>query len=138
MSGAGAVWGILTALALVVLAVLALTGRVRHLGRRVGSFECALRRPGQRDWTSGIAVFGSGRLDWHRLVSLAHRPARSFVRRELEIVGRRRRGPGPRGGEVVEVACRYRGEDLELAMVDQALAGLVSWLEAAPPNEGRP
>ena len=137
MSGPGAVWVFLTALALVVLAAGVFTGRVRHLGRRVGSFECALRRPGQRDWTSGIAVFGAGRLDWHRLVSLAHRPARSFVRRELEIVGRRGRRADPRAGEVIEVACRYRGEEFELAMVDQALAGLVSWLEAAPPDEGR-
>jgi hypothetical protein len=128
------VWVILAALALVVVLAAVVLSRVRHLARRVGSFECSLRRAGQREWTSGIAVFGARRLHWHRTVSLRRRPGRTFVRRDLEIVGRRRRAPG----DVVEVVCRHRGEELELAMGDDALAGLVSWLEAAPPDEARP
>lgn len=132
MSGAASAW-VLLALALVLAAlVVAFATRVRRLARRVGSFECARRLPGARDWTSGIATFGAGRLRWHRLVSLSPGPVASYERRDLEVVERRPRGPD---GGVVEVRCRYRGTEIELAMRTDSHAALVSWLEAAPPQE---
>ena len=49
-----------TAAGAAALVVLVLTGvfivRLRYLAGRVGSFECALRRPGRTRWTSGIRL----------------------------------------------------------------------------------
>ncbi|WP_127131709.1 DUF2550 family protein [Georgenia sp. SYP-B2076] len=129
-------WGTIAVLVLAVaVAVVVLFGlRVRRIGRRIGSFECALRRAGAKDWTSGIACFGAGRVDWYHLVSLSPRATRSWRRDRLEILGRERR-PRPGGeGHVVEARCRYGDEEFELAMVRDSFAGLVSWLESAPPH----
>ncbi|MPV38132.1 DUF2550 family protein [Georgenia subflava] len=135
MTGAGAGWVAASALVLVLVVGLVLFAvRVRRLGRRIGSFECARRPAGQRDWTSGLAVYGVGRIDWYRLVSLRMRPSRSFVQQDLVIVDRVRRGSAD---QVVEARCRHRGEEFELAMVATAYSGLVSWLEAAPPRDPR-
>jgi hypothetical protein len=113
--------------------LIAFAVRVRRLAHRVGSFECAFRPAGRKDWTSGIAVFGVGRVDWYRLVSLSLRPTRSFARESLEV-GSRVHRPSNGGGQVMEIRCRLEGEDVELAMKRESLAGLVSWLESAPPR----
>lgn len=130
----GTAWGVLLTLGAVLVVVLLFAVRVRRVANRVGSFECALRPVGQRDWTSGIANYGSGRIDWYRLVSLRLRPSRSWRRERLEIVGRARRPAAGGAGHVIEVRCAYDGVQFDVAMVDSALAGVVSWLEAAPPR----
>ena len=129
----GALVLVLGALVLLGVVALLLYSRVRALARRVGSFECALRRPGSADWTSGIAGYGVNRVDWHRLVSLAPRPASSWSRNRLHVLAHTGREGST--ATVVEVRCRYGDEEFELAMVRGAFAGLVSWLEAAPPGE---
>lgn len=138
MTTSGIVWLVIALLGGVLLlaAVLAalLAVRVRRLDRRVGSFECVLRAEGT-DWVGGIAVYGVGQVRWYRLMSLSLRPTRVFVRERLELVER-----VDDGSELVEVRCRYRGEEeerLSLALRRDSLAGLVSWLEAAPPR-GQP
>lgn len=134
MTWAGTAGAALVVLALVALVVLVLFAvRVRRLGRRIGSFECALRPVGRRDWTSGIAVFGVGRVDWYRLVSLSLRPSRTFEREHLEVLARTHRAAGGRD-QVTEVRCCSHGEEVDLAMRRSSLAGLVSWLESAPPR----
>lgn len=118
-----------TVVALVVLGIAAalFVSRGRGLSRRVGSFPCDLRS-GDR-WVSGVSSYGAGRVDWHRLMSMSPRPARTWTRQELQIITQ---APA---GEDYTVQCRYRGEDLELLMPASAFAGLVSWLESAPPRE---
>lgn len=123
----GAVTATIVALVLLGILALALYSRARGLSQRVGSFACDLRS-GER-WVSGVASYGAGRVDWHRLASLSPRPARSWSRRDLQIVSH------DPVGERCEVRCRYRGDDFELLMVPGAFAGLVSWLESAPPRE---
>lgn len=122
------------ALVLALVAVGLLLLRVQRLGNRVGSFECARRPGGDDPWTSGIAVFGAGRVDWWRLVSWAPTPTASWRRADLEVLGRRRRGPEG-AGAVVEAHIRHLGEEFELAMMAESFAALVSWLEAAPPHD---
>lgn len=134
MTWAGTAGAALVVLALVAVLLLILFAvRVRRLAYRIGSFECALRPAGRRDWTSGIAVFGVGRVDWYRLVSLSLRPTRTFVREDLELRERVHRSPGG-ADQVTEIRCRLRGEEVDLAMRRESLAGLVSWLESAPPR----
>jgi hypothetical protein len=133
LTGAGAGWVTLAVLALVlvVLAVVLYGVRVRRIANRVGSFECALRRTGVKDWTSGIACYGAGRVYWYRLVSARLAPSRTFAQDELVVLERERR---PGAGYVVEARVSHGGEVFEIAMVREAFAGLVSWLEAAPPR----
>jgi len=130
LTTAGIAWLGVAAVAAVVLVLAVLFAvRVQRLDRRVGSFECAVRCEG-RDWRGGIAVYGVGRVQWYRLASLSLLPTRTFQRDQLELFQR----VGGADGEFVEVTCRYDGEDLALAMPRESLAGLVSWLEAAPPR----
>ncbi|MFC7406301.1 DUF2550 family protein [Georgenia alba] len=130
MTTTGIVWLVVAAVAVVVVTVVVLFQvRVHRLDRRVGSFECAVKCGG-KDWSGGVAVYGVGRVQWYRLVSLSLLPARTFVRERLELSERR----GGLDEEFVEVRCRYEGEEVDLAMRRESLAGLVSWLEAAPPR----
>lgn len=106
--------------------------RLRAIGSRVGSFECALLVGGR--WRAGIATYSQNHLNWHKVVSLAVAPSQKFNRRELLILGRRLRTLDSRTSTVSEARCAYHGEELQLAANNGALDGLVSWLEASPPH----
>jgi uncharacterized protein DUF2550 len=133
----------------VVVAVLAVTAfllisvaaRRRFLTRGVGAFDCSLRY-GERHqgtgWRLGVARYEADRIDWYRIFSASPRPGTSLVRAELLVQERRR----PSGAESFAVLagsiiarCRYRGDEVELAMTDQAYTGFAAWLEAAPPGQ---
>ncbi|WP_311836147.1 DUF2550 domain-containing protein [Cellulomonas fimi] len=123
-----------------VLAVVVTFGlgasRLRTLSGRVGSFVCAARpaQPPGGAWSAGIAQYGAGRLDWWRSWSLSPRPARSWERSELEVLGRDSMEAAGRP-DLYLVRCRHRDAELELTMSPGAYAGLTSWLEAAPPSD---
>ena len=131
----------LLALALILVAVY-LIFRRRLLARNGGTFDLSVRvrpqRPG-RGWVLGVGRYDADALDWFRIFSLSLRPAKTYQRSELET-GRRRT---PQGAEeyalyddAVVVECRYGDEPVELAMTEDALTGLLAWLEAAPPGRG--
>lgn len=103
--------------------------RFRGLRRRVGSFDCNLRRSPGTAWTQGIAHYGVGRIDWWRAHTLAMRPERIWPRHELVILGRE-----DFGESACLVRCACAGEEFTLWMSKDAYAGLASWLEAAPPQ----
>ncbi|MDO8108267.1 DUF2550 family protein [Isoptericola sp. b441] len=118
-----------------LLLLAALIVRQRALTHRVGSFGCRWAPdpalPLVR--TSGMAAYGTGRLDWWRLVSLARRPSRSWSRDRLEIIERHEvPETDDRGRPMVQVHCRHESEEFLLTMTSPAYAGLVSWLEARP------
>ncbi|MGC0143290.1 DUF2550 family protein [Pseudactinotalea sp. Z1732] len=106
--------------------------RLHALGRRVGSFECAVREG--EHWHAGIATYTRSGLDWHRVVSLSLRPSRRWDREELVLLARRNRQIDGRASRVVEMHCRHENSEFYLAAQSSALDGLVSWLEAAPPR----
>ncbi len=106
--------------------------RIRALGHRVGSFECALREG--EHWHAGIATYSRATLDWHRVVSLSPRSSRRWSRTGLELLERRQRQIEGRPSLIVEMHCRHEGTEFHLAAQDGALDGLVSWLEALPPR----
>lgn len=103
--------------AVLVVLVAAFLLRLRILAGRTGSFECALRMPGERRWTSGIATLAEDSIEWSRLVSLRPGPRYRISRDDVEL-GQMRHRAG--GGPVVEVECRYRGHRVELAMVEDS------------------
>ena len=135
MGGGHPVWAAAGVIALVVVVVAGVfILRLRHLAGRVGSFECALRRPGRGRWASGIATFGNESVEWMRLVSLSVRPGRS----------RARRGASPRCGRAhrrrrVRLSRRaFRsGHDGGLPFGIRRLVGVGTADSARPPVSGR-
>jgi len=108
--------------------------RRRTLTRRVGSFDCGLVRTSVRGAavSPGKCQYGSANLYWWRSWSLAPRPARTWVRSQIEVVERTLLDDVRATGRV-SVRCRTQDGSFELRMSREAYAGLRSWLEAAPP-----
>jgi hypothetical protein len=127
-----------------LLAVAGVLLRRVLIARHGGVIECFLRQRDGAPWLHGLAGFQPGELHWHRSLSLRLRPNLVFNRGELRIMGRHkasaadaaRLGPG-----VLIVTCDIRAGGpgsvgtprvIELAMSQDALTGLLAWLEAAP------
>lgn len=121
----------LVALLAVVLLVIFLT-RLRSIAGRVGSFECALQRPGGMTWTSGLALFTDNSLRWYRLVSVSPRPAAHWARESIELGQAVRRFEN---GKVLEVPCTIAGRRYKLAMHEASHSALVAWMESAAPTQ---
>ena len=104
-------------IALLAISLLMLAGRRRWIDRLGGTFDCSLRlrmtTPGA-GWVLGVARYSEGILEWFRFFSYSLRPRMAFPRRN------------------------GRAEtEWELAMSEESLTGLLSWLEAAPPGVRR-
>lgn len=131
--------------ALVLLGLLAFGVRRRLIQRPGGTFDCSARwhepEPGQspgKGWIYGVARYHGDYVEWFRVFSYAPRPRRSLQRHLIQVRDRRL----PRGEEelallsgAVVLVCRQDGNDLELAMSEDALTGFLAWLEAAPPGQ---
>ncbi|MGH3368264.1 MAG: DUF2550 domain-containing protein [Nocardioidaceae bacterium] len=140
-------WGVvvdaagLLALALILVAVYLIVRR-RLLARKGGTFDLSVRVRSQkagRGWVLGLGRYDADALEWFRVFSLSLRPAKTYKRRLLQVGSRR----SPEGAEefalyhdAVVVGCTYGQHLVELAMTEDALTGLLSWLEAAPPGRG--
>lgn len=140
-------WIIVGAVVAVAIGIVVLgLARLRTLNRRVSAFVCGERpvgTPGSpggpaasgepRSWAAGIAQYGAGRLIWWRIWSLSPRPAHTWRRTELQVLDRRPLSDEGRP-DIFRVRCRHQGAEFELAMSPDAYAGLMSWLESAPPR----
>lgn len=126
---------------LLLLPILWLIARRRWLSRQGGLFDCSLRlsttTPGT-GWVLGVARYSGERLEWFRAFSLSLRPRLVFRRNETWAGAQRR----PDAIEAVLLYADQRiirletaaGGSWEVAMVEESLTGLLSWLEAAPPG----
>jgi hypothetical protein len=144
--GVAEILGLCVALIIVGLALLA--ARQRWLARPGGTFECSLRLPPAdpgTGWTLGVARYNQGLLEWFRFFSYSLRPRLTFPRGEVRVVESR----VPATVEAVafgtdqrvirvETATAQPNGPCELAMSQDSLTGLLSWLEAAPPGLRRP
>lgn len=126
---------LLASAAVVVLGLAAFYLRLRTLGSRVGSFECALSTP--TGWSSGIAHYGVDQLRWYRVVSLSPRPSHSWPRSAIVVTTRAVRDPDAATGPsaILEITCDVDGQEIRLAMRAAPYSGLASWLESQPPRE---
>jgi hypothetical protein len=134
----------LAAVAVLLALAVALVVRRMVISRRGGIVECALRHDGKSQWRHGLAEYRGGQLYWHQLLSLRLRPDAAFDRSQLAVLRSRPAEPGEEirlGPGMVIVQCqgllRHRGHaaerrNVELAMSESALTGLLSWLEASP------
>jgi Protein of unknown function (DUF2550) len=144
-----AAWLFVALLVLLVLAAAGIASRRFLLERRGATVECGLRRPGG-PWRLGLASYQLDEFCWYRIFGLSPRPEHTFPRRDLSVVSRRpptqaeESALGP-GRIVVECRIGRAGAsgaqdpvsapgplDLELALAESVLTGLLAWLEAAP------
>ena len=147
-----AAWLFAAFLIILVLAAVGIASRRFLLERGGGTVECGLRRGPDGGWRLGVASYQREELNWFGALGLTMRPDVVFPRRDLTVVSRRlpteaeaaSLGPG-----MIVVESRL-GEDsgqfgpapdgsdpggtVELAMGEEALTGLLAWLEAAPPG----
>lgn len=148
------------AILLVVVALALLAARRRWLSREGGTFECSARlrqSTPSGGWALGVARYNGEMLEWFRFFSYAFRPRITLRRGEVRVL--ESRDPDPvealalyEGQRVVRLGGRaessggpvgtgrtpgWRGparDSWELAMDQDSLTGLLSWLEAAPPG----
>jgi len=129
---------------LVVYAI-ALVVRRRWVTRNGGTFELSYRqdagpeRSHGRGWVLGLGRYSGDTLEFFRIFSVLPRPMVVLDRADLRYTGQRE----PARSEVhalyaghVIVSCRCADTGVELAMSADAVTGLRSWLEAAPPGRG--
>lgn len=110
----------------------------RMLVTKLGGFDLSWRAAGKpvgRGWVLGQARYRSEHLSLYRAFQVMPRASRRLSRKDLELGSQRH----PTGVEVdvlapgaVIIDAALAGERLELAMSEQALDGVRSWLEAAP------
>jgi hypothetical protein len=134
-----AAWLFAGLLVLVLLAAAFIASRRYLLERGGGTVECGLRRPADAaPWRLGVASYQLEELRWFSAFGLSSRPDEVFGRRAVTVVARR----SPEEAETqilgtgrIIVECSVQDQDsVELALSDSALTGLLSWLEAAPPD----
>jgi hypothetical protein len=123
-----------------VLLIFAFACRRRWLSRDGGTFDCSLQlaqKDHGRGWALGLARYVGDDLQWFRVFSLAWWPKLTVNRRRLEGVRTRR----PMGNEplvtyadhvIVDAALRDR--TVHFAMTEEALTGVLAWMESAPPS----
>lgn len=135
-------------LVLIVLTAVTLALRRYLLERRGGTVDCALRGPaGSGNWRLGVLSYQHDSLRWYGALGVLLRPEYVFHRRALSVVSRRAADTSEAvtlGTDrlVVEVSVKpsaedsgsLSGEQVELAMTEQALTGFLAWLEASPPG----
>jgi hypothetical protein len=135
----------------VVVAVLLLAVRRWLIRRQGGTFDCSVRlsvspedpafpTDSGKGWVFGICRYTADAIEWYRMFSYAPRRRLVFPRHSIEVVGQR----VPAGQEELALLAGWRvlecrrggdGAPFELGMSEDALTGLLSWLEAAPPGQ---
>ncbi|MFT0847502.1 DUF2550 family protein [Actinomycetaceae bacterium L2_0104] len=124
-------WALIVAAIGLILAI-GLTVRFLVLVRIPGALHCTMRRP-DRKWRTGILLLGLNDLQWYRSRSLRLRPQRVIAREDFAIVSHRFSSDDP-NTTIIKVT--DDGEPLVIAMNAGSFAGLVSWIDSAPPGVG--
>lgn len=98
---------------------------------RAASFGAWIINPESKQWVRGIALYGQLNLAWYRLSSPSTSPNILLPRTNLEVVG----GPTPsRDANYTVVRLRSPKETYTMALLPGDAAGLISWVNSAPPG----
>ena len=133
-------WLFAALITLIVVAAAALAIRRYWLERGGGTVECGLRSPsGRGAWRLGFISYQLDELRWYGALGVALRPEHVFPRRSVEVTSRRPVDLSETSvlapeWIVVEAKTGLDDGPVEFAMSDQALTGLLAWIEAAPPG----
>lgn len=135
---------VLVIVLVVTLPLIGLWARRRWLARDGGSFECGLKTdmdaaPGT-GWVLGAARYRGDHLEWFRIFSASLSPRLRLARPQTRVLTTREPDPVESvllydGQQIVELEAD--GDRVDLAMSTDAMTGMLSWLEAAPPGERR-
>jgi len=136
--------GALVVVVLLSLPVLYVLLRIRWLIRLGGTFECSARPEDPAlgaGWHLGLARFVGDDLEWFRYYAPGFGPGLRMKRYAATVLGVRE----PNQIEALSLIPGHRVVRLdtaagaspvwELAMHPDAVTGLLSWLEAAPPGQ---
>ncbi|MDO4887475.1 MAG: DUF2550 family protein [Actinomycetaceae bacterium] len=127
----GYVWMALCAVMAVAFVLLVgYTLRLRTLLARYGAVQCALRR-GEEPWRAGIVIFSVRSFDWYPRFSVRFRPGQAFPRDRINIVESRQAADT----EMSIVRFEVDGQAYHVLLPTPAFAGLISWMDSAPPEE---
>lgn len=132
MSGEVLVRAVLIVAAIGLVLAIGVTVRFLVLVRIPGALHCTMRRP-DRKWHTGILLLGLGDLQWYRSRSLRLRPQRIMDRRDFVIVSHRPSNDDP---DTTIIKVVDGDTPLVIAMNPGSFAGLVSWIDSAPPGVG--
>ncbi|MDD7384556.1 MAG: DUF2550 family protein [Actinomycetaceae bacterium] len=112
-----------------VLSLLSLLLRYRLLLSTRGAFQCSVRR-GKR-WVLGVTRYRDDRLDWYPLMDWVLKPRLIILRAGMDVQEHRQ---SRRYDNVMYVTLRSQGRTINVAMSPSAFAGIVAWMDAAPPQ----
>lgn len=116
--------------------------RRRWLSRDGGIFDAELN-VGSADeprWVLGMARLSGDDLEWFPVLAVGMRPAKAMSRGAGVIRARTDPDSDPLGSQRImrlEADSRAGRQVWELALHQNAVTGLLAWLEAAPPSVGR-
>lgn len=130
------VWGMMGAviLAIFVYGIYVIMCRLL-LEAKESSFSAWIIHPDTQEWVRGIALYGQFTLRWYKWATLSTAPVHVLPRTRLEVVG----GPvSSRDEKYIIVRLKSPDELHTFAMEPGNAAGLMSWVNSAPPGiQGR-
>jgi hypothetical protein len=98
-----------------------------------GAVDCSLRQDGDGRWRRGVAAYRTDQLYWFSSHGVGLRPDAAFDRRGMQLVARQDGDEADAGQPVV---VRFEtggdGDPVWLALSNDALTGMLAWLEAGP------
>lgn len=128
----------------------ALTARFILLVRKPGALMCSMRVPGHK-WKRGILLLSPEHIDWYGTRGILLRPRVRCGRENFELISHEAPTPvsshasdkeeaalrptSVRSDAVIVAHVRMCDSQRDVAMVSPSFAGLVSWIDAAPPSE---
>ena len=115
---------------LLIVAALWLLLRFTLLIRVAGALQCSMRRP-DHQWRTGVMVLGQDGLQWYRTRSISPLPRRVITRENFALVSHR---PSKADPETTIIELRDGSTPIVVAMSASSFAGLVSWIDSAPPG----
>jgi hypothetical protein len=126
-------WILFAAVLVPVLYVAVQATRRMAIRRPGGAVECSLRHDGDERWRRGVAAYRTDQLYWFSSHGVGLRPDVAFDRRGLQLVARHD-GDEEDAGQPVVVRFETDGDGSQvwLAMSNDALTGMLAWLEAGP------
>lgn len=118
-------------LGLVAIAAVYMAVRAAALLGHPSSFGAWIIDAGSSRWIRGIALYGQVHLAWYELGSASLRPSVRLPRTRLEVVGAPVRS---RDGNYTLVRLRAPEHEYTFALIPGDAAGLISWVNSAPPG----
>jgi hypothetical protein len=127
-------WILIVAVLTPALYMVVFATRRVAIRRPGGAVACSLRQDGDDRWRRGMAAYRTDQLYWFRSHGVGLRPSAAFDRCDLQLVSKYEADATDSDGQTVVVRFETGagGDPVWLAMSNDALTGMLAWLEAGP------